>query len=76
VELKAKADDPGTKPLNKALSEKRGQGIRDILVAAGLPASAIAITSLGNEQPTFPPLTPDAAETLNRRVEVLLHFKP
>jgi outer membrane protein OmpA-like peptidoglycan-associated protein len=76
VELRAKADEPGTKAINLALSGKRGQGVRELLTARGLPASAIAVTALGNDQPAFPPPAPNAVDTLNRRVEVQFTFKP
>jgi OOP family OmpA-OmpF porin len=61
----------GAEGYNLALSLKRAEAVRDALVAAGIPASAITVARRGEEEPAAP--TPDGvAEQANRRAEIIM----
>lgn len=65
------ADRAGTEPYNQALALRRAEAVRDALIVAGVPASKIAIRSLGETSPLVK--TEDGVrEWQNRRVEILL----
>lgn len=62
-------DRVDTVEYNDALSLKRAQRVRDLLVEAGIPASAIAVAGRGEREPAVQ--TADGvAEQRNRRVEI------
>lgn len=63
------ADRLGTMAYNDALSLRRAQQIRDILLGAGVPAEKIEVVARGEREPLIP--TPDNfSEPRNRRVEI------
>ena len=62
-------DTTGTAASNYQLGLRRATRVRDLLVAAGLDAALISITSAGEGEPLI--ATPDeTAEPRNRRVEI------
>jgi len=62
-------DTTGTAPSNYQLGLRRATRVRDLLVAAGLDAALISITSAGEGEPLI--ATPDETpEPRNRRVEI------
>ena len=62
-------DTMGTQPANYGLGLKRAMTVRNILVAAGLSATAIDVTSVGELDPLVK--TPDETpEPRNRRVDI------
>jgi len=62
-------DTTGTAASNYQLGLRRATRVRDLLVAAGLDAALISITSAGEGEPLVP--TPDETpEPRNRRVEI------
>ena len=71
VDISGHTDDRGTESLNRRLSRKRAEFVRDYLVENGLPQNRIAATGRAWEQPIA---TNETAEgrSLNRRVEVRL----
>ena len=64
-------DSVGSPEVNDRLSLSRAQRIKEILIAAGVPAETIEIRSHGKNNPLIP--TPDETpEPRNRRVEVIV----
>ncbi len=62
-------DTTGTAPSNYQLGLRRATRVRDLLVAAGLDAALISVTSAGEAELLIP--TPDETpEPRNRRVEI------
>ena len=62
-------DTTGSSVSNAQLGLRRARTVRDLLVAAGLDAALITVTSMGEADPLIP--TPDETmEPRNRRVEV------
>jgi outer membrane protein OmpA-like peptidoglycan-associated protein len=62
-------DTTGTAASNYQLGLRRATRVRELLVAAGLDAALIAVTSAGEAEPLIP--TPDETlEPRNRRVEI------
>jgi outer membrane protein OmpA-like peptidoglycan-associated protein len=62
-------DTMGAARANHALGLKRAAAVRNLLVAAGLDASRIEVTSLGETDPLVP-TNDEAAEPRNRRVDI------
>lgn len=62
-------DRVGTVEANDRLSLQRAQTVREILVAAGLPPSAITVAGRGEREPVVP-TADEVAEARNRRVEI------
>jgi outer membrane protein OmpA-like peptidoglycan-associated protein len=74
VKVEGNADRSGSDQYNQDLSDRRSNVVRDALVAAGIPASAISTVGLGETNPAKP--TPDGVrEPLNRRTEVRITFQ-
>lgn len=64
-------DRVGTLDANDRLSLARAAAVRDLLVAAGVPAQAVSVAGRGEREPEVD--TPDeVAEPRNRRVEIKL----
>lgn len=62
---------------NLALSERRAEAVRDVLVGLGLPGSSLETSGLGESEPLHDETAADgaddpAARQLNRRVEIVL----
>lgn len=71
VAVAGHTDATGSDATNMALSRRRAAVVRDLLVAAGIPAAAIEVSSHGKRNPLVP--TPDGvAEPRNRRVTVTI----
>jgi peptidoglycan-associated lipoprotein len=64
-------DERGTEEYNRALGERRALAIRELLVAAGVPADRVHTVSFGKDKPIVP-LQSEAAYSKNRRGEFIL----
>jgi peptidoglycan-associated lipoprotein len=51
VTIEGHCDERGTREYNLALGERRASAVKNVLVAAGIPASRIATISYGKERP-------------------------
>ncbi len=69
--IEGHCDERGTVEYNLALGEKRAKAVRDYLVAIGVPASQLRITSYGEEKP-FAPGHDEQAWAQNRRAHFSL----
>ncbi len=69
VLVAAYTDDRGTEAVNRRISLRRAQAVRDFLLAEGVPARQISITGLGEARPLASNRTA-AGRDLNRRVEL------
>lgn len=49
--IEGHADERGTREYNLALAERRANAARDYLIAHGVPASRLVVTSWGKERP-------------------------
>ena len=49
--IEGHADERGTREYNLALGERRANAARDFLIAQGVPASRLLVTSWGKERP-------------------------
>jgi len=71
IDLTGHTDRTGSDKYNMALSIKRGNAVKDALVAQGIPASQISVVGKGLSAPLVP--TKDGVrEPQNRRVEIVL----
>ncbi len=71
VQLTGHTDRAGSEQYNMALSLRRGEAVKQALIARGIPANAIVIIGRGESQPLVP--TADGVrEPQNRRVEIVL----
>lgn len=66
------ADRSGRADYNMALSLKRADTVRDILVAAGVPEDRIALSAYGEDRPLLA-TADNMPMALNRRVEILFY---
>jgi peptidoglycan-associated lipoprotein len=64
-------DERGTEEYNRSLGERRALAIRELLVAAGVPADRVHTVSFGKDKP-IEPLHSEAAYSKNRRGEFIL----
>ncbi len=64
-------DRAGAADANDRLSLVRANSVRDLLVAAGVPANVITVAGRGEREPLVP-TADDVAEPRNRRVEIKL----
>jgi OOP family OmpA-OmpF porin len=65
------ADRAGTEKYNMALSLRRANAVKQVLIGEGIPADAIVVIGRGESQPLVP--TADGVrEAQNRRVEIIL----
>jgi peptidoglycan-associated lipoprotein len=60
VTIEGHCDERGTREYNLALGERRAAAARNVLVAAGIPASRIQTISYGKERPIVPGSTEEA----------------
>lgn len=60
VTLEGHCDERGTREYNLALGERRATAAKNVLVAAGIPASRVSTISYGKERPVVPGSTEDA----------------
>jgi peptidoglycan-associated lipoprotein len=51
VTIEGHCDERGTREYNLALGERRASAVKNVLVAAGIPASRISTISYGKERP-------------------------
>ncbi|MDF3072618.1 MAG: ompA, partial [Alphaproteobacteria bacterium] len=71
VQLTGHTDRSGSEQYNMALSLRRGEAVKQALIARGIPANSIFIIGRGENQPLVP--TADGVrEPQNRRVEIVL----
>ena len=64
-------DERGTEEYNRSLGERRAQALRELLVAAGIPADRVHTVSFGKDKP-IEPLRSESAYSKNRRGEFIL----
>ncbi len=73
--IEGHCDERGTEEYNRALGERRADGLREALVKQGVSADRIATRSFGKDKPVDPGHN-EAAFSKNRRGEfILLHPK-
>ena len=65
VTIEGHCDERGTREYNLALGERRADAVKNVLIAAGIPAARIATISYGKERPIVPGST-EAAWAQNR----------
>ncbi len=71
VTIEGHADERGTREYNLALGERRANSVRDYLVALGIDANRLKITSFGKERPVVPRSTKEAWSQNRRGVLVV-----
>ena len=71
IRIEGHTDSQGNPQTNLALSQQRADAIKNVLRAAGIPASQIQAVGLGAEQPVATNATEQGRER-NRRIEVVL----
>jgi peptidoglycan-associated lipoprotein len=54
VTIEGHCDERGTREYNLALGERRAAAVKNVLVAAGIPASRVSTISYGKERPIVP----------------------
>lgn len=69
IRLEGHADERGTPEYNLGLGERRGNAVRDALLARGATAAQISVISYGESRPVDTGHSP-MAWNLNRRVEI------
>ncbi|MDM7322926.1 MAG: peptidoglycan-associated lipoprotein Pal [Gammaproteobacteria bacterium] len=70
VTIEAHADERGSNEYNVALSEKRGNAVRDILVLQGAAAEQISVVAYGEEKPVCDQHN-ESCYAQNRRAELV-----
>jgi outer membrane protein OmpA-like peptidoglycan-associated protein len=68
IEIAGHTDNVGDKKVNKALSQKRADAVRDYLVSKGIDGARIKAVGYGDTKPTAPNTTPEGRQE-NRRIE-------
>src|SRR5947207_8551221 len=66
VTIEGHCDERGTREYNLALGERRAQAVKNVLAAAGIPASRVSTISYGKERPEAPH-SEDGCDARNRR---------
>ena len=61
------SDSPGTPEANLALSQRRAERMRELVIQRGAPAAIVSATGVGD---TDPEVASDIEEARNRRVEI------
>ena len=74
IEVQGHTDNVGKAAVNKALSEKRANAVRDYLIKQGVPAERITAKGYGDEVPIADNKT-KAGRAKNRRVEFNITFE-
>ena len=70
--IEGHADERGTREYNLALAERRANSARDYLIARGVPASQLLLTSWGKERPVALGSTEEAWSRNRRSVTVIV----
>lgn len=70
--IEGHADERGTREYNMALGERRANAARDYLVAQGVPAARLLVTSWGKERPVAPGSNEEAWAQNRRAVTVVV----
>ncbi|MGB9671484.1 MAG: peptidoglycan-associated lipoprotein Pal [Halothiobacillaceae bacterium] len=70
VTIEAHADERGSNEYNVALSEKRGNAVRDMLVLQGAAAEQISVVAYGEEKPVCDQHN-ESCYAQNRRAELV-----
>lgn len=70
VTIEAHADERGSNEYNVALSEKRGNAVRDMLVLQGAAAEQISVVAYGEEKPVCDQHN-ESCYSQNRRAELV-----
>ena len=70
--IEGHADERGTREYNMALGERRANAAKDYLLAQGVPASRLLVTSWGKERPVAPGSNEEAWAQNRRSVTVLV----
>ncbi len=70
--IEGHADERGTREYNMALGERRANAARDFLVAQGVPAARLLVTSWGKERPVAAGSNEEAWAQNRRAVTVLV----
>jgi len=65
------SDAPGTPEANEALSQRRAQRVRALIVARGISGDIVSAFGVGAREPEVPTLG-DVEEARNRRVEITI----
>jgi OOP family OmpA-OmpF porin len=68
VEISGHTDNVGDKKVNKALSQKRADAVRDYLVSKGIDGARIKAVGYGDAKPIAPNTTEEGRQK-NRRIE-------
>lgn len=71
LEIEGHTDNVGQDDYNQKLSEKRGEAVRDYLVAQGMAAGSVSAKGFGEAQPLASNETA-AGRQQNRRVEIVI----
>jgi outer membrane protein OmpA-like peptidoglycan-associated protein len=71
VLIEGHTDDTGNDKLNEALSQKRAEAVKQVLVAKGIEADRITTRGYGKQFPVAPNDSPSGRQQ-NRRVEVVV----
>lgn len=69
ITVKGHTDDQGSDEVNKTLSEKRADNVKNQLVKVGVPVTTVSIVGMGESAPLADNKTADG-RSKNRRVEV------
>lgn len=69
IEVAGHTDSTGSERYNRALSQKRAESVRQILVLAGVPGDRLTARGYGSTEPVADNAT-DAGRVANRRVEI------
>jgi len=70
--IEGHCDERGTREYNMALGERRANAARDFLLAQGVPAARLLVTSWGKERPVAPGSNEEAWAQNRRAVTVLV----
>jgi peptidoglycan-associated lipoprotein len=72
LRLEGHTDERGSREYNMALGERRGNAVKDYLVAKGVPSSRLEVISYGEEKAAVR-ASNESAYAKNRRVEIKLN---
>ena len=72
--LEGNADERGSREYNLGLGERRGNSVRDLLLANGASSSQINVVSYGEERPVCT-MSDDSCWAKNRRTEIVYTVK-
>ena len=70
--IEGHADERGTREYNQALGERRANATRDFLLAQGVPAARMTVTSWGKERPVATGSNEEAWAQNRRAVTVII----